>query len=573
MRVGSVFFAPHRAKSSVAFNREVSPEATCQAPARKPFPVAASAAYLLLFWLIAVLLQVRAGAYHTELAGYPDEPSHYVTGLMLRDYIVSGFPTSPIAFATEYYRHYPKVAFGHWPPFFHMLEASWMILFTASRTSVMLLMAIFTALSAIVLTTWFAKLFGNTAGIISGLIWVSLPVIQEQTSMVMIEMLFTAVTLLALAGLSRYLEQPSRSNALWFSILTLLSIMTKGNGWLLLPAIVLALLLTRQLRLMFDRSMLVAAAIIAIAVPWQLLTAKSVFTALPMQVGLGYSAQSFLGFAVATLHTAGPVVCLVALIGVANEIVVPILRYGRTSAAAATMAGLLCGFVLLHCIVPAGVELRKLIVVLPAILYFALSGTTTALAAVRKTSPLSSSAIAAVVILTSMIVTDRIGLIPTKPGYGLASGWLSSRKAASTWLVSGTPSFEGAAVAEAAMLGDYRRRIVFRAFKVMAQSDWNAREYKSHFHSVSDVRTMLEHAPVELIAVETTASGRAIEHNALLIQALKELPELWRPVPQAGEPGRCEIFLRTAHLSTADFQDRLREMLMMQKPGTQQGAF
>lgn len=119
------------------------------------------------------------------------------------------------------------------------------------------------------------------------------------------------------------------------------------------------------------------------------------------------------------------------------------------------------------------------------------------------------------------------------------------------------------------MLGDYKRHIVFRGFKVLAQSDWNASDYKSRYHSINEMRAMLEHAPVELIAVETTPEGSAVEHNALLIQALKETPDLWRPVPQEAEPARCQIFLRTEHLSTADFRQPLREMLMLQTPASQ----
>jgi hypothetical protein len=300
----------------------------------------------------------------------------------------------------------------------------------------------------------------------------------------------------------------------------------------------------------------------------QLLTARSVVSALPAQIGLRYSVESFLGFGVATWQTMGSVVCLLAFAGLALELAAPLLDRRRPSAPAACMAGLLCGFLVLHCIVPAGVESRKLIVVLPAVLYFALTGAKTLVSASRPLVPVFSNAIPAMIILAALILTNRIGSIPIKPGYGLASGGLNTaRGESSAWLASGTSTFEGAVVSEAAMLGHYQRHTVFRGFKVLADSDWNANNYKSHYHSVTDLKTMLEKAPVQMIAVETTAAAREFEHNTLLVQALNELPNLWRSVPQACEPGRCEIFVRTTPLTSAEFQDRLREMQALQQPG------
>src|SRR5215471_5652765 len=67
---------------------------------------------------LALFLQWLGGAYHNEFAGYPDEGAHFVTGLMLRDIVAQRQLTSLQQFAENYYLHYPKVALGHWPPFF-----------------------------------------------------------------------------------------------------------------------------------------------------------------------------------------------------------------------------------------------------------------------------------------------------------------------------------------------------------------------------------------------------------------------------------------------------------------------
>src|ERR1700730_1585230 len=104
-----------------------------------------------LFLALIVVLQWLGGAYRTEFAGYPDEGAHYVTGLMVHDYIVRHHFDSFQAFAENYYLHYPKVAIGHWPPFFYVVEAAWMLVFPVSRSSMLLLMALLTLFMAFAL--------------------------------------------------------------------------------------------------------------------------------------------------------------------------------------------------------------------------------------------------------------------------------------------------------------------------------------------------------------------------------------------------------------------------------------
>ena len=50
---------------------------------------------------VTVLLQILSGAYHAEFAGYPDESAHYVTSLMVRDFLASLHYTDPMGFAGE----------------------------------------------------------------------------------------------------------------------------------------------------------------------------------------------------------------------------------------------------------------------------------------------------------------------------------------------------------------------------------------------------------------------------------------------------------------------------------------
>ena len=59
-------------------------------------------AVFALFFSVTVLLQILGGAYRSEFAGYPDESAHYVTSLMVRDFIAGLDYTEPMKFANEY---------------------------------------------------------------------------------------------------------------------------------------------------------------------------------------------------------------------------------------------------------------------------------------------------------------------------------------------------------------------------------------------------------------------------------------------------------------------------------------
>src|SRR5688572_9791025 len=92
--------------------------------------------------LLTIALQWHDNAFVAEWTDSSDEAAHYVTGLMVRDYITQGFPDSPMVFATNYYEHYPYIGFGHFPPMFYVIQAAWTLTFGISRASLLFLIAI-----------------------------------------------------------------------------------------------------------------------------------------------------------------------------------------------------------------------------------------------------------------------------------------------------------------------------------------------------------------------------------------------------------------------------------------------
>src|SRR5215831_17422898 len=80
-------------------------------PCNRLWRVLRSFALFLALLAVVILLQWLGSAYSSEFSG-ADEPAHFITGLMIRDYVASGFPDSPVTYAEKFYVHYPRVAFG-----------------------------------------------------------------------------------------------------------------------------------------------------------------------------------------------------------------------------------------------------------------------------------------------------------------------------------------------------------------------------------------------------------------------------------------------------------------------------
>ena len=227
------------------------------------------------FLIAVVVLQVLSGAYKAEFSGYPDEPAHYVTSLMLRNYIAEFKFSSPLHFAQDYYYHYPKVALGHWPPVFYIVQAFWMLLFSASRTSIRLEVAVTTALLAWSVFRECRQWLGTNAGILAGALLISLPLIQTYTNEEMAEGLLVLFCFWACIHFTRYLESGRWINNFYFGVLFSLAVLTKGNGWLLALIPPTAIVLTRRYSLLTRRSFWVAPLTVSIlCLPWQIVTMK-----------------------------------------------------------------------------------------------------------------------------------------------------------------------------------------------------------------------------------------------------------------------------------------------------------
>jgi hypothetical protein len=92
---------------------------------------------------LVVTLQVLGGAYASGFGGFPEEPAHLVSSLMVRDFLDNLDFRHAWHFAQQYY-----LAIGVWPPGFYAALGMCFLIFGASRASALMFIAIAAATTA-----------------------------------------------------------------------------------------------------------------------------------------------------------------------------------------------------------------------------------------------------------------------------------------------------------------------------------------------------------------------------------------------------------------------------------------
>ncbi|MDA1264501.1 MAG: glycosyltransferase family 39 protein [Planctomycetota bacterium] len=475
------------------------------------------------FLVVTVALDLWRGAFSADLCGWEDEPAHVVTGIMFRDWILAGCP-SPMAFAEDYYLHYPKVAIGQWPPVFYGVQALWTLVFGASTVSLVLLMACLTAGVASLIHASLRHECGPGAAICAGLLWLALPLVQAYGAMVMTEVVLALLCFGAVLAFGRFLDGGRRRDLVCFAALAVLACLTKGNALALALLPPLATLLAGRWDRWRRRDLWVAGGAVALIVaPWYALTLGITQST---WVGGGGPSGSYASAAVTffgreLVRLGGWAFLVAAAYGAVRSLAVSADR-GRVAAVVAWPPSLL----LVHGLVPSSLDARHLVLLAPALVWLGVRALATHTPSPRR------RAVAAVVLLGAVLI-ER-GEVPAKAWQGYSG---LARELAQDEVLDGRAilivsdvSGEGAFVAALAQAGggDRPAHLVFRASKALARSDWVGRDYELRFESVAELATWLDEVPVAAIVQDRAPLARQrFPHHELVAEALLSYPDRW----------------------------------------------
>jgi hypothetical protein len=475
-----------------------------------------------VFLAETVALQWFVGAYSSDYASYAsDEAAHFVTSLMLRDFVAGIAFVDPWAFAREYYLHYPKVAIGHWPPVLHTAAAGWMLVGGTSRTTIMLFVAACAAANAFVIYWSGRRLLGPWAGWFGGALFLALPLTQESSAQLMTEHLVTLLMLVSVLQFARFVRTDRATDALGFGTLATLAILTRGSAWALIAVPPLVILLTRRVHMLRSvRLWQSAIPVVVICVPWYLLTS-------PIWTADGSWIEDSRFFWLSAL-TAYPVLIakslgavIVAMLGVG--LWTTVIRPGKTAVDPrwAALAGLVLATLLMHTAAPNPVDPRYMLTVMPSLLLLAAAGANRVAALVSSgwRSRFVRPGLAIGTAIASLVLTFQVPTYIHGEGYGALSSELVSTFPAAprVYVIASDPHGEGAMIAAMAAREKRPGSIVLRGSKLLTSEDWFGRPIEDRFPTREDVSRLLDRVPVDVVILDNAlpAGERSAYHRRL----------------------------------------------------------
>jgi hypothetical protein len=516
---------------------QVSKNAHSKSRNPKSPPLPGILALGLLLAALVAFFHFASGSAHSELGAHPDEAAHFVTGLMVRDYMAGGFHGSPLRYADEYYRHYPKIGLGIWPPFYYILQSLWTLLFPVKVGTLLWLSATLGLALAVVTAWWLWREFGWVEAVTGATLLTALPLVQQYSNMVMAEILGALLMFAATGWFSLCLEGAEWRGAIGFGICAGLAIMTKGTGLALALVPALAILFTGRYALLKRPSLWVAALLAAvIAGPWTWHFRNQGRGGWEEPNPSLHFTKLALAFYAGEMCVAlGALLSLLALAG-AVSIFLPKTR--KPPIAVCSLA-LVLGVWIFQCLTPVGLEARHLTPAMPALIVLAMTGLR---AMTDRCCPRLLPAVAAGLLAVFFVWPALVRPAAPSPGYGslgnhvalspfriprkewrgfepIAEAALAAGPQARI-LVSSDARGEGMFIADVAALDTHRPAFtVERASKILASSTWSGSGYQSFYQTPQQVREALAKAGISLVVTDDSLAAPPA-HARLLLDAV-----------------------------------------------------
>lgn len=515
-----------------------------QAVFKKP-----SSRFLCLAYLCAVLVGALAvfvaKSYQSGFSG-ADEPSHFLNGYFVADYIAHHFGGNPMGAATDFYIHYPKISIGHWPPAYYGILGVVFLVLPPTLPVIFAVNVLFAALPAIGVAAALAMLADRRAALAGALVYAVTPLVLEGHVMFMADQPLTACLVAATAVWIAFSVRPRWGTALGFALLAATAVLIKGNGWLVVFIPVFHILLTANWKLLLSVRLYVAAALAAvIVVPWYMLTAKIAADGFNYHAGLPYATKALLYNLQALGRNVTPVGGLLALYAIVAEFRARRADPARWTIVSAVVS-LLLATLLLQSLVPVDIVERYMAPALPAVVVLAILGGVRLLGLLRATGPAPQLAGAALAVV--MAVPGILHLAQRAPKADTGVAAVADRLAAARpvlTVIDGSASTEGWFIADMAVHDQGLHGYVVRASKLLADSNFMGTTYSLKYHDTADVLAELHRLGVQHVVIVREGGKDAYPHSAQMREALARADSgfrLGQSLPHQYRSGITEVY-------------------------------
>jgi 4-amino-4-deoxy-L-arabinose transferase-like glycosyltransferase len=500
--------------------------------------------------LLAGLLALSAtGAWHAGFSG-ADEPAHFLNGWFVAAYLEGALGQNPLAFATEYYLHYPKISIGHWPPAFYGLIAPFFWIMPATPKAALALNLFLAALPALGIAWLLLRLTGRGAALAGAALWALTPLAVEGFAFFMLDQPLAAIALAAALAWLAFAERQTWPRILLFAVLAATAILIKGNGWLAVLVPPLHIALTGRWDLLRSIEPWAGAALgLALVGPWYLATAGISADGFNYAPGPAFAAKA-LGYNLSALAAnVGLFGLLLAAVGAADAR----RRGGPAWSIAALCLALIFAALILQSTVPVDLDPRYMAPALPPLLVLAVAGA----AALARLVPVPRAWGAAAALI--LILPGAAHLSVREPKADLRMEEAAAIAAAAggeAWLIDGGSGAEGAFIAAMAVRDPALQRYTVRASKLLAESDFMGNRYTLKFANPAEAAAEMRRLGLTGIVVAERPGVEEFAHRPLLAAILADPASGYRlaaELPHRGRAGTTRLY-RAEPSRTADIK-------------------
>jgi hypothetical protein len=480
---------------------------------------------LILGLLLCVTLglQVAAAAYQSERNSYTDEAAHFMNALLFRDYVREGLSQNPLHFAEDYYRHYPKIAPGMWPPFFSTIVGVFMLFGWPPQAATFVFLALVNACAA-----WrlhhFIRSFGSpmAAAMLTGVFCV-IPAIVELTTAAMVDLLILTLALEATYWLARFFITGDNRHALLFGLFSTLCCLSKGNGLALALLPLCLAVLTRRYDRFAAPGLYIAAAMVAaiagppMAVAFRLDAAIGDFGPLHVRDVI----SRLLLYSGSVWRQLGPSMVTLSLVGfVAAVIPRPRSAASDASVTKAALAALVVAGLTFHLFNPHLVAApRYIVMVYPPLLALVPVGIDAIASLVRSESARQS-------LRTALLLAALAGFVAVAPAVALRHS-LGAKATVdfiersrglpnSTTLIVSDEYGEGAIVSEMARRHPTPRATIVRGSKLIATDDWGGNRFRLLYESPRALLKEMEDLHIDYLVMDYSPNAVGVRFWSLV---------------------------------------------------------
>ena len=489
---------------------------------------------IFLFFLTILITQISSDCFISEFND--DESSHYLSGLMIHDYLISGFHISPINYLKWYYSHYPIIGIGHWGPMFYGIEAAWMLLFSPSRISVLLLS---TAMTTAAATSMYYYGYNSLklkkiSAFFASIAFIICPITQSGSNSVMLDIPITLFGILSTLSYVKYIETESIYYSILFGIISTISILTKGNGAAMAIIPILLVFFNQKWYLLGKFSFWAPAIlVVVIAGPWYAMTYNHVAAGFRYTWGFTYTKAAITQNAVFLWAALGPVILALAAIGAASGIRRdPAFSSPGFKGAVALLAAVW----IFQSTAPADLQDRYLAPLLPALFLLAAMGAQVVATTIQqRTASRAMASLAFVIPLLSMVpaalhpdIKKPLGIIELAKVV-----WANRTPTNPVVLIAAKESSEVAAVAELAMADPARPSIfAVRGSRLLGGGGYNRSEYLPKFANAKQAEREINAFHIPLVLYQADPGGWA--HVAQVDAIQSNAKPAWQILGQTG---------------------------------------